>query len=318
VRLYDPQELEAFRAKLLRHHSSSDDRNRAKAIIKELYDLGPWRRPLRATPAILRKLEALRCEFPNFAEVIDHYRGIMVLYCGAVMAAPVLLNGPAGCGKSYFTIRLAEALGTPFRLLDAAATSASFALVGSDKAYENSQTGLLHEVLSGNESAAPTIAVDEIDKACARASDARYPLTSALYGLWEPRTARTFRDASVPQIALDTRYCVWICTSNDSNQIPEPILNRMRVFNVQPPREEAMKGVIQRLAVDVWRDVRRRGPPPQLGTEVLQRLSRMPVRSAKLAIAEAFAKAVLAKRRELVIEDLPTDAATVSRPMGFV
>jgi ATP-dependent Lon protease len=314
VRLFDPKELEDFRAKVGRHHSASADRDRAKIVVKELSDLGPWREPLRCSRAILGKLKTLRRECPNFATVVDHILATMVLYRGAVVLQPLLLDGPAGVGKTYFASRLAEVVGAPFRRVDVGATTASFALVGSDKAYENSQTGCLFDALSSSISCAPVILLDEL---CKSAPDARYPLPAVLYGLLEPFTAQTFRDASIPQVALDCRYVVWVATSNTTRDIPAPLLNRMRVFEISRPAADEMQEVIRRLAAGIWLATGRRAHAPHIGGDVLDLLVEMPIRSAKAAITEAFAKAVIEDRKRLELRDLPGEALEPRR-MGFL
>ena len=313
VRIFDPEELEVFAADLPLHHSAFEDRKRAKTIIEKLAKLGPWRNPLRLSNAARSKLASLSECFPNFASVVDFLEASFLLQPRRTMLPPILLDGPPGVGKTLFATELAGALGVPMRRIDMAATQAAFALVGSDKAWANSQTGAVFEMLAFGKSASPVLLLDEVDKST---GDDRYPVVGALYGLLERGTAREFRDASIPQVALDSRHIVWLATSNDASRIPEPIRDRMRIFAIEAPKVEAMRGVVRRIAATTWRECGRRGRPPALGDAVLERLATLPARKAKLAIAEAFGRAILHGREELALDDLPA-LAPRRRRMGF-
>jgi len=51
----------------------------------------------------------------------------------ALRLPPMLLDGPPGVGKSYWARRLAELIGTPSELIDAANEPAGFAVAGSQR-----------------------------------------------------------------------------------------------------------------------------------------------------------------------------------------
>jgi hypothetical protein len=92
------------------------------------------------------------------------------------------------------------------------------------------------ETLVDGQYANPVMVVDEIDKA--RGEHAYDPL-GALYSLLEHDTAAAFTD-EFAEVAIDASQVIWVATANDERAIPEPILNRMNVFEVQPrPRRGA-------------------------------------------------------------------------------
>ena len=74
--------------------------------------------------------------------------------------------------------------------------------------------------------------VDEIDKA--RGEHAYDPL-GALYSLLEHDTAGGFTD-EFAEVAIDASQVIWVATANDERGIPEPILNRMNVYEVAGAR----------------------------------------------------------------------------------
>ena len=85
--------------------------------------------------------------------------------------------------------------------------------------------------------------VDEIDKA--RGEHAYDPL-GALYGLLEHDTAGTFTD-EFAEVSIDASQVIWVATANDDRAIPEPILNRMNVFEVRAPDRDAARAIALRL-----------------------------------------------------------------------
>ena len=85
--------------------------------------------------------------------------------------------------------------------------------------------------------------VDEIDKA--RGEHAYDPL-GALYSLLEHDTAGAFID-EFAEVSIDASQVIWVATANDERAIPEPILNRMNVFEVHAPDHEAARAIALRL-----------------------------------------------------------------------
>lgn len=89
--------------------------------------------------------------------------------------------------------------------------------------------------------------VDEIDKA--RGEHAYDPL-GALYSLLEHDTAQEFTD-EFADVAVDASQIIWVATANDERCIPEPILNRMNVYNVLAPTPDQARDIGRRLYVNI-------------------------------------------------------------------
>jgi ATP-dependent Lon protease len=49
------------------------------------------------------------------------------------------------------------------------------------------------------------------------------------------------------EVAIDASQVIWILTANDERSIPEPILNRMNVFAIEPPSPEAARRIARNL-----------------------------------------------------------------------
>jgi len=156
--------------------------------------------------------------------------------------------------------------------------------------------------------------VDEIDKA---GGEHAYDPLGALYGLLEHDTAGSFVD-EFAEVPIDASQVIWVATANDARSIPEPILNRMNVYDVLPPdREQA-----RHIAAKLYRSIRadhgwgsRFDPEP--AADVLDRLSEMAPRDMRRAWMTAFGNAKLARRDQVQPHDLP-DTGSRRSTIGFM
>ena len=117
---------------------------------------------------------------------------------------------------------------------------------------------------------------------------------------------------------IDASQVIWIATANDESGIPEPLLNRMNVFEVQAPDAEGARTIALRLyqrlrGAHDWG--RRFDDEP--GESVLQRVATMPPREMRRAWMTAFGNARLAGRNQVTPDDLPA-AAGRKTAIGFV
>lgn len=99
----------------------------------------------------------------------------------------------------------------------------------------------MFETLVDGHYANPVMIVDEIDKV--GGSEAYDPL-GALYGLLEHDTARGFID-EFAEVPVDTSQVIWVATANDARGIPDPILNRMNVYELRELTPEEARVIAQ-------------------------------------------------------------------------
>ena len=59
-------------------------------------------------------------------------------------------------------------------------------------------------------------------------------------------SARAFAD-EFADVAIDASQVIWIITANDERSIPDPILNRMNVFEIEAPSPEAAPQIARNL-----------------------------------------------------------------------
>jgi ATP-dependent Lon protease len=305
VRVLDPGEVDRFADDVVARQSSIGDRNRANAIVRKIRISGAWKPPLKLGPRWREALAELEAAFPHFREVVDFLRANFALseLAGTSVAwTPIILDGEPGVGKTYFAEELASRLRVPSRRLDMSVSNTSAGLVGSDKAYDGSFVGLVFEMLAFGDTASPMIVLDELDKAT---GDDRFPATGALYGLLEPRTAASYRDQSVPEIALDSRHVLWLATSNDATRVPEPIRNRMRVFTIPKPSRDAAREIVLRMYSSMGRELMPGIELRDLEESVIRLLVPLAPRSVQLSLREAFGRAAFASRHTLSVLDFP-------------
>jgi ATP-dependent Lon protease len=268
-------------------------------------------------PSGLPAMEHLYDELPNFHDVLDDLKRQLAL-CqdsrDALEITPMLLLGPPGVGKTHFAREVAQLLGTGLGFISMSSLTAGWVLSGASSQWKGARPGKVFETLVDGQYANPVMVVDEIDKA--RGEHAYDPM-GALYSLLEVDTAGSFTD-EFAEVAIDASQVIWVATANDERCIPEPILNRMNVFEVTMPDADAARRIAKRLydrlrAGHDWG----RQFEPEPAAAVLDRMAEMAPREMRRAWVTAFGNAKLDGRREVLVRDLPEPAGKKA-PIGFV
>lgn len=256
-----------------------------------------------ASDSALDELRGLRSQQPHFGDVIDLIEGqiLMAREMGQpVQIPPILLAGAPGVGKTHFTLKLARSLARTIHRHSFDSSHTSDALVGSDRHWANTETGLVFDAVCLSDRADPIMLLDEIDKATAsRSSNPLAPLHSLL----EPLTATAVKDISAG-ITFDASHIFWIATSNDLQNVPEPIQSRFRIFHIQTPTAEQAIELAQAVAAAVHDRFKTFEPPDR---RVVTLLAHLTPREQMQALEQAFARALVNGRRYLVRQDLPGD-----------
>lgn len=265
-------------------------------------------------PSSPEALDPLYEECPNFKDVIDDLREHITLAHAAANPPPlppILLTGDPGVGKTYFAKRLTKALATTFNFVPMSTVSAGFILSGAAATWKDARPGKVALSLIDGDYANPMLLLDEIDKVSAHAQHDPF---GPLYQLMEPGTATHFRDEFI-DVEFNCASIAWMATANEPARIPEPILNRMRIYAIAAPTPEQAASIARQVLRTVVSEYRLQFDA-EMSDTVADKLAQASVRSMQQVLVKAIGTAVAAGRRRLVAEDvrMPREGR---RPVGF-
>jgi ATP-dependent Lon protease len=286
-----------------------------RSTYQRMLEKGPQR--FQVKPSGLPAMSELYEDLPNFHPVLDDVRRQIAL-CedsgDALEITPLLLLGPPGVGKTHFARQLAELLGTGMGFVSMSSLTAGWVLSGASSQWKGARPGKVFEALIDGDYANPVMVVDEIDKAGGEAS---YDPLGSLYSLLEHDTAGCFTD-EFAEVAVDASQLIWVATANDARAIPDPILNRVNVYEIEAPDPDAAR----RIALRLYQGLRGQHDWGRQFDEapseaVLERMAELAPREMRRAWMTAFGNAKLARRGTVLCEDLPeTDGKRGS--IGFI
>ena len=268
-------------------------------------------------PSSMPQMDGLFDELPNFGEVLEDIRKHLALCIDSedsVELPPTLLLGGPGIGKTHFAKRVAALLGTGFGFVPMSSLTAGWILSGASSQWKNAKPGKVFDTFLHGDYANPVMVVDELDKTSA---DGQYDPLGALYSLLEIQTATRFVDEFV-ELPIDASGAVWFATANDAAQIPEPILNRMNVYQIEAPDAEGAA----RIASAIYREIRSahdwgRQFPEMPSAAVLEKLATLSPREMRRAVQSGFGNAKLEGRSEMQPEDVQDPRASKRQRIGF-
>ena len=295
---------------------AAGNRNEALATLYDkMKQRGGGRFLIRPTGADM--IDDLYDTCPNFSDVIDDLKKYVALSVAGnepMSFTPILLLGEPGIGKTHFARELANRLGTGHEFISMSSLTAGWVLSGASAQWNNAKPGKVAHTLVHGDYANPIVVLDEIDKA---GGDSRYDPMGSLYGLLEHDTAGSFTD-EFAEVAIDASQVIWVATANDGRAIPDPILNRMNVYEVQAPDQDAARRIAARLYCSIradhgWGD-RFEAEPRD---EVLDAMSEMAPREMRRAWMTGFGNAKLDRRDHVQTRDLP-DTRGKRGSIGFV
>src|SRR6476661_7966298 len=241
--VFHPHDVERKLAKL-----PGRDHENLRTTYERMLERGPER--FQVKPSGIPDMASLYDQLPNFTDALDDVRRHVALSqdCrDGLDVTPMLLLGPPGIGKTHFARKLAELLGTGMSLVPMSSMTAGWLLSGASSQWKGAKPGKVFDALVEGQYANPVMVIDEIDKAGA---DVQYDPLGALYSLLEHDTAHAFVD-EFAEVPIDASQVIWVTTANDVRGIPEPILNRMNVFEIDAPSPAAARQIARQLYASI-------------------------------------------------------------------
>ncbi|WP_052663561.1 S16 family serine protease [[Mycoplasma] testudinis] len=211
--------------------SQSGDQASIETAISYVLDL-PWNKKsisIKNLKEIQKELDSSHYGLEKVKQEILH--AVAVYNRNPEATLPILcLAGSPGVGKSTLVNSIAKALGRPFARISLGGITDACDLNGFSRAYINSKPGLIISSFLRVGVNNPVILLDEVDKVSNQGT--RGNPVNVLLEVLDKNLNKTFKDIYL-DVPFDLSNALFIATANYLENIPEPLLDRMQIINVE-------------------------------------------------------------------------------------
>ncbi|MFT5174894.1 MAG: ATP-dependent Lon protease [Gammaproteobacteria bacterium] len=242
-------EIEAFQARLESRQPSESARKRIDQELDKLSILErgspeyavtrnyldwltdlPWGVHSKDSLNLRRARKVLDAEHSGLDDVKERILEFLAVgkLRGGVAGSILLLIGPPGVGKTSIGRSVADALGRKFFRFSVGGMRDEAEIKGHRRTYIGAQPGKFIQALKDVATSNPVIMLDEVDKI--GASYQGDPASALLEAL-DPEQNTDFLDHYL-DVRFDLSDVLFVCTANQIDTIPGPLLDRMEVIRL--------------------------------------------------------------------------------------
>jgi ATP-dependent Lon protease len=220
----------------------------------------PWSKTSSSEVDILKAKEILDEDHYGLKKVKDRILDYLsVRRLKPDMKGPILcFVGPPGVGKTSLGRSIARALDRKFSRISLGGMHDEAEIRGHRRTYIGALPGQIIQHLKRVEVKDPVFMLDEIDKL---GRDFRGDPASALLETLDPEQNNTFRDNYLDQ-PFDLSKVLFICTANQLDTIPGPLLDRMEIIELTGYTEEEKVNIAIKYLIP--RQIKENGIEPEL------------------------------------------------------
>jgi ATP-dependent Lon protease len=196
----------------------------------------PWAKSSGSKIDISKAKEILDEDHYELTKVKDRILDYLsVLQLKPDMKGPILcFVGPPGVGKTSLGRSIARALGRKFQRVSLGGMHDEAEIRGHRRTYIGAMPGQIIQSIRRAETNDPVMMLDEVDKL---GRDFRGDPASALLETLDPEQNNTFRDNYL-DVPFDLSKTLFICTANQLDTVPSPLLDRMELIFLQGYSED--------------------------------------------------------------------------------
>jgi ATP-dependent Lon protease len=261
----------------------------------------PWAKSSGSKIDINKAKEILDEDHYELKKVKDRILDYLsVLELKPDMKGPILcFVGPPGVGKTSLGRSIARALGRKFQRISLGGMHDEAEIRGHRRTYIGALPGQIIQSIRRAETNDPVIMLDEVDKL---GRDFRGDPSSALLETLDPEQNNSFRDNYL-DVPFDLSKVLFICTANQLDTVPPPLLDRMELIFLQGYSEEEKVQIAFRYLIP--RQIKENGITPEqieFPEEVVRYAVRHYTREAGVRKLEQTLGTICRKQARRVVE----------------